>query len=319
MYEDYNTFDTQCQAFQKTLNDLKLHKFYQTRLSEKLSKAYGIAKHWTEDKNERLRRCGDFVMIARNGGIIGANFCKNRYCPICQWRTSRAMFGHMCSIVSYLDSEFPNYRYLLLTVTLVNTERLSDGLNAVMQGFNNLTHDRTWRRVVKGFLRSLEVTYNEKSLTWHPHVHCIVAVDDSYFNGNYIDHETWRGLWERAARVSYHANVDIRAVKGDKVKAIAEVAKYAVKPCSLSLEGVDAVNAYAELIDSTYNRRLRSYGGVIRKAIKALDIKVDSDYMDEYDKSSGSALYMVYSSAKGCYDEMEGADKFKEFMRSEKI
>lgn len=317
MYDDYNTSEAQCQAFQKTLEDLKLHKLYQAELSEKLSAAYGIAKHWSADKDERLRHCGDFVMIAQNGGIIGANFCKNRYCPICQWRTSRAMFGHMCRIVSYLDSEFPDYRYLLLTVTLVNTERLSDGLNAVMRGFNNLTHDRTWRKVVKGFLRSLEVTYKETNRTWHPHIHCIVAVDDKYFKGDYLDHDTWRKLWERAARVSYHANVDIRAVKGDKVKAIAEVAKYAVKPCSLDLDSVNAVSAYSELIDSTYNRRLRSYGGIIRKAIKALDIAIDSDYIDNYDKSSGSALYLVYSSDKGVYTELEGAEEFKEFMNEE--
>lgn len=318
MYDDYNTKETHCQAFVKTLNDLKSHKLYQSKLSGKLSKAYSIAKHWSNDKDTRLRRCGDFVMIAQNGGIIGANFCKNRYCPICQWRTSRAMFGHMCRITSYLDSEFPDYRYLLLTVTLINTERLSDGLNAVLQGFNNLTHDRTWRKVVKGFLRSLEVTYNETSSTWHPHIHCIVAVDDNYFKGDYLDHNTWRGLWERAARVLYHANVDIRAVKGDKIKAIAEVAKYAVKPCSLDLDGVNAVNAYAELIESTYNRRLRSYGGIIRKAIKALNIELDSDYIEEYDKTSGSALYLVYSPDKGIYNELEGAEQFKEFM-DEKI
>ena len=118
--------------------------------------------------------------------------------------------------------------------------------------------------------------------------------------------EAWTRLWR-----------NIRAVKGDKVNAIAEVAKYAVKPCSLDLDSVNAVSAYSELIDSTYNRRLRSYGGIIRKAIKALDIAINSDYMDNYDKSSGNALYLVYSSDKGVYAELEGAEEFKEFMNEE--
>lgn len=315
MYGYCITSEAHCQAFLKTLDDLKLHKVFQAHLSVKLSQAYLNSKHWSEDKASRLKTCGDFVMIAQNGGIIGANFCKNRYCPICQWRASRAMFGHMCRIVSYLDTEFPDYRYLLLTVTLVNTVTLSEGLEAVLKGFNNLTHDRTFRKVVRGFLRSLEITYKESAQTWHPHIHCIVAVDDNYFKGDYLDHSSWRKLWERAARVNYHSNVDIRTIKGDKIKAIAEVAKYAVKPCSLDLDELDTVGVYSELIDSTYKRRLRSYGGVMRKAIQALDIDLDDSYLDEYDKAKGKALYLVYDRDNGEYAEYKGLDEFKECYR----
>ena len=35
-----------------------------------------------------------------------------------------------------------------------------------------------------GYMRAIEVTYNQQEDTYHPHIHCIFAVKAGYFKGN---------------------------------------------------------------------------------------------------------------------------------------
>ena len=297
MYTDYNTENADCQAFSATIEQIKIHKKFHTDLFSALLDAFKLTSHWSQAKADRLRACGDYVCVAPDGRIIGANFCKNRYCPICQWRASRRMFGHVARVSGYLREFYPDYEHLFLTLTLKSPRRLSDGLCDVLRGFNNLTHDRTFRRAQKGFLRSVEVTYNDASETWHPHIHSILAVDKTYFTVDYLSQSEWSDLWKRATGIDYTPIIDIRKVSDDRTGAIAEVAKYAVKPSSLSCSH-DSVSVYAELLNATFNRRMRSFGGVFREAVKALGLDLDAGLMDicedEYARLSRSSVHMYY-------------------------
>lgn len=301
MYKDYTTESEHCQAFSDILDDIKLHKAYQLKLAPSLSEAYRRTKHWSTDKDTRLRACGDFVMISTSGKIIGANFCKNRYCPFCQWRLSRRIFGQAFRIVDYIKTESPDNEFLFLTVTLKNTPTLSDGLTSIMKGFNNLTHDRTFRRVAKGFMRSLEITYNEDFKTWHPHIHCVLSVGGEYFKSDYLSHEKWLNLWNRAARVTYSAGLYIEKVHGDITSQVAEISKYAVKPSSLSVDEVSDIEVYSDLISCTYNRRLRSYGGNFKKAMRALGINLIDDYTEYYEREKEGCNYLIFNKKEGAY------------------
>ena len=37
-----------------------------------------------------------------------------------------------------------------------------------------------------GYMRAIEVTYNQQEDTYHPHIHCIFAVKAQYFTKGYI-------------------------------------------------------------------------------------------------------------------------------------
>ena len=37
-----------------------------------------------------------------------------------------------------------------------------------------------------GYIRAMEVTYNQEKDTYHPHIHCIFAVKAQYFTHGYI-------------------------------------------------------------------------------------------------------------------------------------
>jgi plasmid rolling circle replication initiator protein Rep len=313
----YNTAFDDCQAVSAVLDQIKIHKAYHTQLLPELLEAFKATSHYTAPKAERMASCGDFVVVAPNGKITGANFCKNRYCPVCQWRFSRRMFGHASEIAKYAEEYYPDYKYIFLTLTIKNASKLSEGLETLLKGFNALTHDRTFRRVQRGFLRTVEITYNEVSRDWHPHIHSILAVDSSYFKGDYLSTTDWRKLWDRAAKLNYESVVDVRAVSEDRTSAIAEVAKYAVKPSSLNISGNSSA-VYSELLEATFGRRLRSFGGIFREAVKALRINEDDplDAAAEYEQFLPDSLFMVFE--QGAYKVLD-YDGFRRFGNGKEV
>ncbi|MCC9878571.1 protein rep, partial [Streptococcus agalactiae] len=67
-----------------------------------------------------------------------------------------------------------------------------------------------------GYLRSVEVTHNEKENTYHPHIHVLIMVKTSYLSGsgnNYISQKEWGDMWSQSLKVDYIPLVDIRSVK----------------------------------------------------------------------------------------------------------
>lgn len=54
------------------------------------------------------------------------------------------------------------------------------------------------QKVVKGYTRKLEITYNEERDDYHTHFHVLIAVNKSYFNQatQYISRDRWLELWQ---------------------------------------------------------------------------------------------------------------------------
>ena len=284
-----------CQGIFSVLNNLNERKREHSRLLPALIEAFKDQEHYSEDKAHRISDCASFLEITPGGKIVSANFCKNRFCPICQWRASIKTFGKVAQLQERVEREFPQYQYIFITFTLENSKTLSEGLQAVLQGFNNLTHDRTFRAAQKGFIRSVEVTYKAKDETWHPHIHAVLAVSPDYFSQGYLTNRAWQKLWKRAARLDYAPVVDVRAVHDDKYKAVAEIVKYAVKPFDLKAAAVKLSDLYSELIASLYNRRLRSFAGIYKKLARELGLNSPPDLLDS-DIERGK--FFVYQSGE---------------------
>src|SRR5690625_7252311 len=87
------------------------------------------------------------------------------------------------------------------------------------------------KTIVKGYVRKLEITYNEKRDDYHAHFHGLLAVDKNYFNNSwsYIKHERWLKLWQQVTKNSLITQVDERKVSNSKDDKVFEFAKYSVK------------------------------------------------------------------------------------------
>lgn len=143
------------------------------------------------NKHYRVLDCSTFLEFklttVNDLKLTSANFCKVRLCPMCSWRRSLKIFGQVSKVMDHVEENY-NYRYIFLTLTVRNCygEDLRDTLDLMTKSFNKLSERKAFKQAVKGYFRSLEITYNKKDNTYHPHFHMILAVDNSYFTQSKI-------------------------------------------------------------------------------------------------------------------------------------
>jgi plasmid rolling circle replication initiator protein Rep len=233
----------------------------------------------SENKIKRYSDCGKYLQIdPETGEIIRANFCKMRLCPVCNYIKSSINFYKIRECVQHIKKENnANFIFLTLTVANCEPENLSETITHVLKSFNRLRSRKTWQDSILGVIRGLEITYNNKNNTFHPHIHMLAAVPEDYFysnNKNYITIEKLRNWWKESANLNYHVQVDIRKVDSSD-NAIAEVAKYSIKMAEVLQAKSDEnqIEATKTINNSVHGRRLIGALGVFKKSLKELKIK----------------------------------------------
>lgn len=272
----------------------------------KLSNGYVALAYDDVDKAkaDRLRECANWLEFVKgeNGlKLHNANFCRVRLCPICAWRRSLKTFGQVYKIVSVAQSDYA-FVFLTLTVKNCEPERLSDTLDLLSKSWDRFIKYKDVKAVVKGYYRACEVTHNVSADTFHPHFHCLLAVNKSYFTSrDYMSHDKWQALWRKAIRADYAPQVDIRRVKSNRVEGVcAEVAKYAVKVGEVvCFDDWDLTVKTVAVLDKALNkRRFIAFGGVFKDIHKRLNLDdvengdlIHENESDDIDVSSDTVLY----------------------------
>ena len=245
------------------------------------------------NKANRVKQCGSFLEFRRYHDdtlkLNKANFCKVRLCPICSWRRSLKIFGQVSKLMNEVTKD-ENIEFIFLTLTAKNCNgsELSDTIDLMMNGFKLLTKTKQFKSNVLGYFRALEVTHNlqtdSKSYdTYHPHFHCILAVDKYYFKNNYINQATWTSIWKKALKIDYTPIVHVTRFKNHSgngmAKAIAETAKYTVKDKDYIVKDdndiVDEMltDSAVEVLDKALSsRRLTAFGGLFKLLHKELNL-----------------------------------------------
>lgn len=254
--------------------------------NELLSLAYESVN---SSKAARLRECGCFLSFAvlEDGSkrLKHMDSCRVRLCPLCTWRRSLKVQAHTIAILRAMAGK---YAYLFLTLTMRNCsgDELSGALDTMFGAWQRLTQRKQFKTAVKGWYRGLEVTHNVEADTYHPHFHCVLAVNKSYFTSrSYIKQDGWTSLWKRSLRVDYDPIVDIRRVRSHShddsdfnscalIEAVAEAAKYATKEDDYLIPSDWAltVEVVRTLDKALENRRLIAYGGIMKELHKQLNL-----------------------------------------------
>ncbi|EJA5191864.1 protein rep, partial [Salmonella enterica subsp. enterica serovar Enteritidis] len=158
--------------------------------------------------------------------LRSAQFCRVRHCPVCQWRRTLMWQARFYQALPKIVVDYPSSRWLFLTLTVRNCEigELGTVLTAMNAAFKRM-EKRKELSPVQGWIRATEVTRG-KDGSAHPHFHCLLMVQPSWFKGkNYVKHERWVELWRDCLRVNYEPNIDIRAVKTKTGEVVANVAE----------------------------------------------------------------------------------------------
>lgn len=237
------------------------------------------------DKAERIRNCAaEYVRAtyADETQRYFAHHCCCRLCAVCSWKRSEKAGAQTFKIADAVLKDFPDYRFILLTLTQQNClpEELEAELNQIGQAFKRMTLTKAFKAAVKGYCKAIEITHNLHDDTFHPHMHVILVVHRNYFhNQSYIPHEQWVSMWQKALKIDYLPNVDIRRVKGQLAKAVAEVTKYAVKSSDYIVpDRWEFTIRTVRLLDSVlHNRRFFAFGGIFKVYHKRLNLSNPED------------------------------------------
>lgn len=274
-----------------------------------LSMAYDLMG--LDKKAARVMACADSLYYQQTDAghltLAHANFCRVRLCPVCQWRRSLKVYSQTRQIVDYLQqqAEAKHHNapaYILLTVTVPNVDSidLSHEITMLHTAWQRIMQRADIRKIVRGWQRSTELTYNEKHDTWHPHIHAILAVNKSYFTSRYyIPRKKWLALWQDATRNPKITQVDVRKVYGDIHHAAAEISKYSAKPSDyLNPSDVDQMAYILRTLDSALtHRRFVAWGGEMKAAHTALELddaeEGDLIHIDEQLESMAAAGKLV--------------------------
>jgi len=275
-----------------------------------------------EGKASRLNQCAS-VLSFKGTTLHQAMFCYVRLCPVCAMRRSEKVFHQVSRIMNVIekDKEYSGYKFIFLTLTIRNVSggELSAALDKIFEGFHLLTKYKAVKDISKGWFRALEVTHNWDRDDYHPHLHMIIAVDERYITEkkDYITHDEWKRLWQKAMDLDYDPFVYVRVVRPNWLKkareketirqasAVAEVSKYSVKDDDfLSIWTLDEnkrkkylkpkneeekeaftqrlMSAVSVLDSALHKRRLAAFGGIFKKIHKELDLgdPVDGDLLN---------------------------------------
>lgn len=278
-YLDYNMTAAE---MQEILNENISKIADRVALKQKIIKnLYGVLK---DNQFDMMYDCGEFLAVGKNKRVVGGVFCRNRICPVCNRRYAAAKWARMYQIANQIAQE-KEYCFLFFTVTVKNVipTQLSDSINHLMKSIDRLHKRAIFKNNVLGYFRSLEITFNEKTKTFHPHYHYLLCVHKTYKENQTSTYE-WRQAWEKSARLDYVSQIDIRYIDDKNIAAsVAEVAKYAVKISSVIEQDTETIKT---LLKAIKGRRLIAYGGIFKEYSKILESKYTP-----YDMSKGYELY----------------------------
>lgn len=262
-----------------------------------------IEKHVTVKTVNRFETCRSFMHHLTNidfsvKRLHKTDACGNRFCPLCIWAMAKKdaikISVMMDAVKEIEDKEF---LFLTLTAPSVTGEELRDQIDNFNKGVNRLFQRRNVKRVVKGYIRKLEVTTDQEKYvtedlykrkkdyydlrglkvgdpnptynTYHPHMHIIVVVNKSYFNkpSEFISKKKWLDMWRSCMKDNSITQVDARKVHSTKAgnsKAVLEIAKYSAKGSDL----YHSEKVFDTFYGALKRRQLVVYSGMMKDYAK---------------------------------------------------
>ena len=293
----------------KKQNNLKLAARYQMiakKSTELSTDDYYLRKY------ERLEQCSTYLEFRREKSsgkykLINTNLCRVRLCPLCAYKRSLAVYHNTAEIINYINTNYSRSKYLFLTLTVKNVvgSELSNAIDTLTRAWQNMSKQKRIKNVVLGTVRSIEITYNKRSNTYHPHLHVLIhTTADIYAGRNYISQAEFADRWRSAAGIDYQPVVDIRRLRHNNGREVAEIAKYSVKPLEWDK---CAESVIITLDDVLHKRHLLSLSGTMREAkreLKIADIEEKKEFLANFDE--GDKILFFYHFAKNKYDIAAG-------------
>lgn len=240
---------------------------------------------------ENIQDCGSWLQFLADKNLEKMKlhqgvFCTNRFCPICSKKKAMKDAVEIKVMTEYVSKELKR-QYIFVTFTAPNVtgEKLSDEIKKYNKAFDRLFKRDKYKKVVKGYIRKLEVTYNNNKRsknynTYHPHFHVLISVNSSYFTDKklYISRDEWLKDWQEVMQDNSITQVDVRRVQTRNVemldKGILELTKYIAKDSNY----LESEEVFENFYKGLKGKRQYAFGGDFKIAREKLKNGELEDY-----------------------------------------
>lgn len=255
---------------------------------------------------DKLLHCGNYVVTQTTADrtherIEIGYYCGQRLCPSCAWRQSVHDAQRLAAISAAAADRYKlRMVFVTLTVPNVSSSDLRDTIRDINKWYNKLRKRAKMTILLANTAKKLEITYNRKMETYHPHLHIICYVPSTYWTrGNYVSHDTLLAEWRAATGMQQITQVDIRVCRDtDTSSAIQEVAKYAAKAADYT----QSAEVMRTMYHALYGAQRLSLAGIARDLSRAYDRHELDQYIARDDTQY--TLRVVYQWLAGDYTEI---------------
>ena len=254
-----------------------------------------IERHVKEGQMDLIRECNTFLSFVADRTLEKqklhkSNLCKNRFCPVCAWRKARKDALGLSLMMQYIKQrEDKQFIFLTLTTPNVTSEHLENEIKNYNHAFQKMFKRKKVISATKGYVRKLEITYNEKRDDYNPHFHVLIAVNKSYFTDKryYISQKEWLNLWRDVTGISEITQVHVQKIKQNSNKELYEMAKYSGKDSDYLINQ----KVFDAFYKSLKGKQILVYSGLFKEARKKLK-NGDLDYLKDVD--STEYIYQIF-------------------------
>ena len=265
MYQNNNSKIKECQEHLKKPTEKKLmQEVFLDFMSDK------------KIKLSRLADCGNVLRFLatkdkKNFKLSGGIFCHNRFCPLCSWIKAKKTAFEILELLEYARVlKKKEFIFITLTAKNVKAKDLKSEITDFNKSFKRLFETKNFEKINHGFIKKIEVTYNEERDDFHPHLHIIVAVNSSYFTSrDYISRAKLLEMWRKAKRDDSITQVDVRKIHMNSIKEVLEIATYSTKQNQL----YSSKEIFDVLYTSLYRRQLLTFNKLFKELRKLQNLK----------------------------------------------
>lgn len=194
---------------------------------------------------EKIKSCATDLTIPTDSKPF-IHYCNNRFCPTC----SQIKAGKNADILKKVLTKARENKKVLLygTFTTKNVEatELTAEINKINTAFTKtLTVPKKLKDNILGYVKKLEIKFNEARNDYNVHIHTVIAV--SNYHKNHITVEEFYQHFKRYTKDNDIIPPDIRKI-GNEDKDITKVANYIVKE-----DLIQNMSFSNEVSDNIYN------------------------------------------------------------------
>lgn len=234
-------------------------------------------------KATRIKECGNYLQLKHYidldySSVSKMNLCRERLCLNCAYVSARENARYLIKATEGLQQ-----RFLTFTVQNVQGERLRVTLDNMRKAVK-----RMFRALkIKDYYEKYEITYNDKTKTFHPHIHILTPIHNYTFKKG-ASNKLWSKYYNEVSGADFsYLSTENKAVD-DNIKSCFEMSKYITKPTSITkdtihifdtqLKGVHLVQAHG--IYRTLLKSAKEYFAQNKEELDTLLLDYDFELID---------------------------------------